>query len=477
MSRRPAAVLAALLVSGCAGARSRPAPPGPLAEVATPSVELAAPLAPGVADALDRPREAPRDASAASPERPRRSAPRPDRSGPPDGPGDPGGDDEAALRARVLAAARRLLGTRPRLDCSGYVISAFAAAGVTVALAPARSRSESLYRASRPVTRPRPGDLVFFHDTHDRDRNGRRGDRFTHVALVEAVDGSALTLLHRGGRRVERLRMDLSRPSDPAANDPVRVRRPARPAGNTLPLRRALHRFRGVAARRSRPEVAGSPRPGHVRARPCESDDRTESTRLYPDAPRGRRSRSTSRPATVDGPARPPAAHPLARRGAARRAPALPEPLADGAGPRADPARRRDQLDGGRPRLPRHLHGPRRPPRPAHRARPPASRRSSPRRSSAASPARGRTCAIAGFEALAREPGRVLRSRPATRPRRSGWRSRSRASRAAWGRSRCCSRSGIGLSRVYLGAHYPLDVGAGALLGVFGGLAARMLVA
>lgn len=36
--------------------------------------------------------------------------------------------------------------------------------------------------------------------------------------------------------------------------------------------------------------------------------------------------------------------------------------------------------------------------------------------------------------------------------------------------------TGIGLSRVYLGAHYPLDVAAGGVLGTFAGLAARLLV-
>lgn len=137
---------------------------------------------------------------------------------------------EDGPRPRALSAARRQLGRPYAGDCSAFVLDVWRAAGLRLpALRLARSRSESLRRASREVDAPRPGDLAFFHHTYDRNRDGLPNDWYTHVALVEAVDGSGVLLLHRGSRGVERLRMDLSRPSDPAANDPVRARRKGEP--------------------------------------------------------------------------------------------------------------------------------------------------------------------------------------------------------------------------------------------------------
>ncbi len=83
--------------------------------------------------------------------------------------------------------------------------------------------------------------------------------------------------------------------------------------------------------------------------------------------------------------------------------------------------------------------------------------------------------AIVGFEALARNPDRF--SFP------SGHTAAAFAVAVAFagepfGLGPLCllAAVGIGLSRVYLGAHYPLDVGAGALLGAAAGLAAHLLV-
>jgi len=82
---------------------------------------------------------------------------------------------------------------------------------------------------------------------------------------------------------------------------------------------------------------------------------------------------------------------------------------------------------------------------------------------------------IVGFEALAANPDRF--SFP------SGHTAAAFSVAIAWagepyglGPLSLLLAVGIGLSRVYIGAHYPLDVAAGAVLGVAAGLGSRLLV-
>ncbi|WP_242394572.1 NlpC/P60 family protein [Anaeromyxobacter oryzisoli] len=229
-SRSAPLALALALLTGCAMARPTQAEPGPAPagapEVPAETVHGGPASAPGA------------DASPEGGDRTRPDAPAEAERAAGEDEADRAGGEVAtpeaplldALRARILDAARGRLGTRPALDCSGYVLAAYRAAGVVVQLGPRRSRSESLHDASRPVTRPRPGDLAFFHDTYDRNRNGRLDDPYSHVALVEAVDGDVVTMLHRGGR-IERIQMDLAHPSDPDANGRLRILRRRDPRG------------------------------------------------------------------------------------------------------------------------------------------------------------------------------------------------------------------------------------------------------
>ncbi len=130
-------------------------------------------------------------------------------------------------RARLVAAARRHVGKRFRGDCNDFVRRVYAEAHVPLP-PPARGRSatESIFRSLVLVRRPRPGDLAFFHRTYDREVRGRRRNLFTHVALVESVEGPRVSLIHRGSRGIRRLTMNLARPADPDENGPLRRHRP-----------------------------------------------------------------------------------------------------------------------------------------------------------------------------------------------------------------------------------------------------------
>jgi hypothetical protein len=105
-------------------------------------------------------------------------------------------------------------------DCSGFVRYVYARSGVDLQAdgkdASGASLAAGMYRRLRRagVVRkrgPRPGDLVFFRDTWDRNGDGRRDDGITHVGVVESVhrDGR-ITFVHRSHAGIVRSRLDLA---------------------------------------------------------------------------------------------------------------------------------------------------------------------------------------------------------------------------------------------------------------------------
>lgn len=138
--------------------------------------------------------------------------------------------DNAAFYNKLLAQAPHTVGLTkfPRIndkfyrgDCSGFIAFLFHWAGLdflklygignngVAAIWNGLEQRNYIIQSAEL----QPGDIVFFDNTYDKNRNLRWDDKLTHIGVVESVDelGTA-TFLHYGSKGVVRARMNLQQP-------------------------------------------------------------------------------------------------------------------------------------------------------------------------------------------------------------------------------------------------------------------------
>ncbi|MDP1824636.1 MAG: CHAP domain-containing protein [Archangium sp.] len=136
----------------------------------------------------------------------------------------PGARDTAVSTAQALLGKSRVVvrGKRYGDDCTSFVKALYEPLGVDL-LTEARPGDNAVTAMWRFAShhgrifeggRPLPGDLVFFKETYDLNRDGHTNDGLTHVGLVEDVEADGTVLvIHRVARGVVRYRMNLSTPT------------------------------------------------------------------------------------------------------------------------------------------------------------------------------------------------------------------------------------------------------------------------
>lgn len=129
----------------------------------------------------------------------------------------------ATIAGQCIGKSKLAVGKTPfRADCSGTVRAIFAKAKIGLGGIIKNDKEndvKAIYRYAQKYgqivkSKPEVGDLVFFHNTYDRSRNGRMNDALTHVGIVEKVEGSTVHFIHHLGQSIIRSRMDLSRPKE-----------------------------------------------------------------------------------------------------------------------------------------------------------------------------------------------------------------------------------------------------------------------
>lgn len=131
-----------------------------------------------------------------------------------------GGREQVVTLARGLVGKPKveLSGQRFPDDCTGLVVGVYRQLGMDLFSAASSGDNgvTAIYRFAQRHGRvyeggwPVAGDLVFFKETYDLNRDGHPNDGLTHVGLVDEVrpDGTVI-VIHRVRRGVVRYHMNL----------------------------------------------------------------------------------------------------------------------------------------------------------------------------------------------------------------------------------------------------------------------------
>lgn len=147
----------------------------------------------------------------------------------------PAGSRETAVsNAQALLGKTKVVvgGKRYGDDCTSFVQALFEPLGVNLLAAgqPGDNGVTAMWRFAAQHGRlfeggrPLPGDLVFFKETYDLNRDGQPNDGLTHIGLVEDVEADGTVLvIHRVARGVVRYRMNLGAPTQLRTQDGKRL--------------------------------------------------------------------------------------------------------------------------------------------------------------------------------------------------------------------------------------------------------------
>ncbi len=147
-----------------------------------------------------------------------------------------GCDDPRPCRLALAARAKEIT-ARPRWrvgdqrfrrDCVGFVQTVLVAEGFPLKEYRPRAipgqdgggvrllwRMADKYGMLHRRKIPEPGDIIFFDDTHDRNKNGRLDDPLTHVGMVVDIDrDGTINFAHKGSGPVKIRQMNLFRPGE-----------------------------------------------------------------------------------------------------------------------------------------------------------------------------------------------------------------------------------------------------------------------